>query len=63
MAAGTRDTVLVLRLWVESHDERVRARLLSGSSGEGVVAIGVEEILAAVEAELRRFAATQHDAT
>lgn len=51
----TRDAVVVLRLWIEPHDPRVRARLLAATSGDGVVAVGIDEIVSAVRAELLRF--------
>ncbi len=49
--------MLVLRLWIEPHDELVRARLLNESSDEtgGTVEIGVDAIVSAVEAALRSF--------
>jgi hypothetical protein len=58
---GTRDAVLVLRLWAEPHDRQVRGRLLTEGSRDGIVAVGVHDILAAVEAELLAFARGEGD--
>lgn len=51
-----RDTVLVLRLWVEPHDSRVRGRLLTPETADGVALLGAEAILAAVADAVRVFA-------
>lgn len=51
----THDGVLVLRMWMEPHDRLMRCRLLSERSSEGLVATGVEAIVAAVRAELEAF--------
>ena len=57
MDEGTRDAVLVVRLWAEAHDELVRARVLTGDAEQGILAVGVDEIVAVVAAQVRVFAA------
>jgi hypothetical protein len=49
---------LVVRLWIEPHDQLVRARLLTEGSDDsgGTVAIGVDAILGAVRDALHAFA-------
>lgn len=55
---STTDGFVVIRLWQEHHDPRVRARLLvevTTDTGLPEPLIGVEQILAAVAEAIRRF--------
>lgn len=57
MSEGTtRDCVVVLRLWVEEHDDLVRARLLSERDPIGHVVAGIDHIVDAVRDEVEAFA-------
>lgn len=49
------DGAIVLRLWSEREDRRVRARIVTLDDDEGDVAIGIESILDAVERALHTF--------
>ena len=51
----TRDSVLVVRLWTEAHDRRVRGRVIQEGGGADVVRVGVDEIVSSVEAAVRDF--------
>ena len=53
---ATDEATLLLRLWVEPHDDRVRARLLTGEHDAGTPLLGVERIVEAVEEAVRAFA-------
>jgi len=60
-ASRTKDSVVVIRLWMEHHDPRPRARLLAGTlpaeepGDPGPAVIGREQILEAVAARIREF--------
>ncbi|MBK5221602.1 MAG: hypothetical protein JJE52_01740 [Acidimicrobiia bacterium] len=58
---ATRDGVVVLRLWMEGHDDLVRARVLSEHDATGHVLAGVEHIVDAVRDEVEAFADGDHD--
>lgn len=53
---GTRDVTLVLRVWRESHDPQIRARLVCLPLDLETTAAGSAAILAAVDAALQAFA-------
>lgn len=52
-----RDDTVVLRLWLEPHDPRLRARLRTSRAEGGIAATGIDEIIEVVRAELEAFVA------